>query len=159
MSDPQAIFGVDLRLLGDLLQQNDRAGGSDLATLTRARSGQPNVQDLQVLQDVQNLQQALLLRFLTRQGDLANLGHPDYGSRLYTLIGELNNGTTRNRAKLFTLEALAAEPRVQQVLSVDVTGGTAPGQRDIVHIAVALLAVNNSTPLNFVFPFFLGGSP
>jgi phage baseplate assembly protein W len=146
VSDSQAHLGSDLRLLGDLQFQNDRAGGSDLlATL-----GQPI--DLQTLQDRQNLQQALLLRFLTRQGDLTQLGHPDYGSRLYTLIGELNNQTNRNRAKLFVLEALAAEPRVQSVISVDVTG-----VRDRIDISVSLQTIIGDTPLNLVFPFFLGG--
>ena len=146
MSDSQAHLGSDLRLLGDLQFQNDRAGGSDLlATL-----GQPI--DLQTLQDRQNLQQALLLGLLTRQGDLTQLGHPDYGSRLYTLIGELNNQTNRNRAKLFVLEALAAEPRVQSVISVDVTG-----VRDRIDISVSLQTIIGDTPLNLVFPFFLGG--
>jgi len=105
------------------------------------------------VQDVQNLQQALLLRFITRQGALAALGHPDYGSRLYTLIGQLNTDTNRNRAKLFVLEALAAEPRVASVVSVDVTSGA----RDRIDISVSLLAIQSDTPLNLVFPFYLGG--
>ena len=149
MSDPQARLGSDLRLLGNLQYQNDRAGGSDLVVT----QNQPV--DLQTLQDAQNLQQALLLRFLTRQGDLTQLGHPDYGSRLYTLIGELNNTTNRNRAKLFVLEALAAEPRVATVTSVDVTAGA----RDRINISVSLTAIGSDTPLNLVFPFFLGGPP
>jgi phage baseplate assembly protein W len=151
MTDPQARLGVDLRLLWDLQHQNDRAGGSDLRTTTRPATRQV---DLQTLQDAQNLQQALLLRFLTRQGDLTRLGHPDYGSRLYTLIGELNTATNRNRAKLFVLEALAAEPRVAQVISVNVTAGA----RDRVDIQATLLAIGSDTPINLVFPFFLGGA-
>lgn len=146
MSDSQAHLGTDLRLLGNLQFQNDRAGGSDLLVT------QDQPVDLQTVQDAQNLQQALLLRFLTRQGDLAQLGHPDYGSRLYTLIGELNNTTNRNRAKLFALEALAAEPRVQTVLSVNVTG-----VRDRIDIGVSVKTLTSDTPLNLVFPFFLGG--
>lgn len=149
MSDPRARLGSDLRLLGDLQYQNDRAGGSDLLVT------QSQPADLQTLQDAQNLQQALLLRFLTRQGDLIQLGHPSYGSRLYTLIGELNNTTNRNRAKLFVLEALAAEPRVQTVISVDVTSGA----RDRINISVSLTIIGSDTPLNLVFPFFLGGPP
>jgi phage baseplate assembly protein W len=151
MTDPQANYGKDLRLLGDLTRQNERAGGHDLLT-TRSASGPA---DLQCLRDVANLQQALLLRFLTRQGDLEPLGHPDYGSRLYTLIGELNNTTNRNRAKFFVLEALAAEPRVQRVVSVDVTAGA----RDRIDISVSLIAIRGDTPINLVFPFFLGGRP
>jgi phage baseplate assembly protein W len=144
MSDAQARLGSDLRLLADLERQNDRAGGSDLQLAGT---------DLATLQDVANLQQALLLRFLTRQGDLTQLGHPDYGSRLYTLIGELNNTTSRNRAKLFALEALAAEPRVRDVISLDVTAGA----RDRIDITASLSVIGSDTPLNLVFPFFLGG--
>jgi phage baseplate assembly protein W len=145
MTDTQAYFGADLRLLDDLARQNDRAGGSDLRTTTR--------KDLQTLTDADNLKQALLLRFLTRMGDLAQLGHPAYGSRLYTLIGERNTATNRNRAKLFVLEALAAEPRVARVVSVDVTAGF----RDTININVSLIAIGSNTPLNMVFPFDLGG--
>ncbi|MGB9366930.1 MAG: hypothetical protein WCE79_13055 [Xanthobacteraceae bacterium] len=149
MIETRANFGTDLRLLGDLLRQNDRAGGNDLK---RVRN-KADEYDLERLEQVENLQQALLLRFLTRQGELTALGHPDYGSRLYTLIGELNNATNRNRAKLFVLEALAAEPRVARVISVDVRAGA----RDRIDISVALQAIESDTPLNFVFPFFLGG--
>jgi phage baseplate assembly protein W len=149
MTDTHAYFGADLRLLGDLARQNDRAGGSDLRTTTRKETKQ---NDLQTLTDVDNLKQALLLRFLTRMGDLTQLGHPDYGSRLYTLIGERNTATNRNRAKLYVLEALAAEPRVARVISVDVSG-----QRDTLDISVSLIAIGSNTPLNLVFPFDIGG--
>jgi phage baseplate assembly protein W len=146
MTDTQAYFGTDLRLLRDLARQNDRAGGSDLST-----AGETGKVDLETVRALENLEQALLLRFLTRMGDLTQLGHPAYGSRLYTLIGERNTATNRNRAKLFVLEALAAEPRVARVVSVDVTG-----VRDTLNIAVSLIAIRSTTPLNLVFSFDLG---
>jgi phage baseplate assembly protein W len=148
-------WGHDLRLLGDLRNQNDRDRGSDLFTAPRPETGQ---QDLEVLHDVDNLSQALLLRFLTQQGELTVLGHPGYGSRLYELIGELNTETTRNRAKMFTLQALAAEPRVAQVVSVTVREH--PGDRNRIDIDAHLIPVDSDTPVNLVFPFFLdGGTP
>lgn len=159
MADPQARFGQDLRLLRDLLRQNDRNPGNDLFVVA-VPDTQPdgtNLKDLEMVKDLQNLQQALLLRFLTRTGELSLLGHPDYGSRLHTLIGELNNDTNRNRAKLFVLEALGAEPRVKQVNSVDVTAD--PRVRTQININVSLTAINSDTPLNFVFPFSLEGGP
>jgi phage baseplate assembly protein W len=149
MSDTQARLGSDLRLLVDLERASERSGGSDLMRISAVGGS-----DLTTVGDVANMQQALLLRFLTRQGDLTPLGHPDYGSRLYTLIGELNNATNRNRAKLFVLEALGAEPRVQSVASVTITAGA----RDRIDIAVSLTVIDSDTPLNLVFPFFLGGS-
>lgn len=145
-------FGTDLRLLGNLERQNDRQRGSDLLLRTRPETQQV---DLEILPGVGNLQQALLLRFLTPLGELAQLGHPDYGSRLSELIGELNNETTRNRAKMYVLLALAGEPRVQKVLDVTVTQNVAA--RDEMDINVSLKAIDSDTPLNLIFPFFLAG--
>jgi phage baseplate assembly protein W len=159
MADPQARFGQDLRLLRDLSRQNDRNPGNDLFVFRQPdlQRDATQLKDLETLRGLQNLQQALLLRFLTRAGELSLLGHPDYGSRLHTLIGELNNDTNRNRAKLFVLEALGAEPRVKQVNSVDVTPD--PGVRTQININLSLTAIDSDTPLNFVFPFSLEGGP
>ena len=97
----------------------------------------------------------MLLRFLTPVGELAQLGHPDYGSRLSELIGELNNETNRNRAKMYVLQSLAGEPRVKEILALTVVQNqTIRGQIDI---SVSLKAIDSDTPLNLVFPFFLQG--
>jgi len=149
MPEPSDRFGTDLRLLRDLDKQNSRNPGNDLAAVSRGETGK----DLETLKRVDNLKQALLLRFLTPVGELALLGHPEYGSRLFELIGELNSETNRNRAKLFVLEALQAEPRVKEIRSVAVTKNRAvPTQMDI---DVSLVPVDSDTPLNLVFPFFL----
>jgi phage baseplate assembly protein W len=147
-------FGTDLRLLLDLEHvKSSRDPGHDLAVRRRPETGQV---DLDTWSSVDNLVQALFLRFLTPAGELAILGHPDYGSRLHELIGELNTETNRNRAKLYVLQALAAEPRVQKVLSVKVT--QSKRDRTQMDIDVSLLAINSDTPLNLVFPFFLEGA-
>jgi phage baseplate assembly protein W len=145
-----AHFGSDLSLLENLDRQEQRDRGSDLLTRVRPESGRT---DLQKLAGVDNLKQALLLRFLTPVGELALLGHRDYGSRLHTLIGERNNETNRNRAKLYVLEALAAEPRVREVLAVDVLTRRSEPTRLDVHVSVKV--VDQDAPLNLVFPFFL----
>lgn len=164
MSTPFERFGTDLKLLRNLERRHSNRdrdpltglAGNDLATAPRAATG---LVDLDTWGEVDNLVQALLLRFLTPVGELAILGHPDYGSRLDELIGELNSETTRNRAKLFVLQALAAEPRVRKVVSVEVTQNRArPEQMDI---SIQLLVIDSDTPLNLVFPFFLerGATP
>ena len=79
--------------------------------------------------------------------------HPDYGCDLYRLIGEPNTSTNRNRAKLYVLEALAQEPRIEQVLTVTVTKH--PSDRNRIDIKVMARAVGADTPINLVFPFFL----
>jgi len=150
----ERLFGIDLRLLPNLERANSREPGNDLVVAPRLTT---KLMDLETVAAVENLQQALLLRFLTPVGELAVLGHPDYGCRLAELIGELNSETNRNRAKLFVLQALAAEPRVQKVLDVGVTQSRR--DRTAVDIAVTLQAIDSDTPLNLVFPFsFEGGA-
>jgi phage baseplate assembly protein W len=145
-------LGTDLRLLGDLEHQHSRNPGNDLRTMVRPA---PERTDLLVVDGVQNLQQALMLRFLTPRGDLAVLGHPTYGSRLHLLVGEPNTETNRNRAKLYVLEALQEEPRVASVRSLRVTTGRA--DRGLVDIEASLVVSGIGEVLNLVFPFFLGG--
>ena len=154
MSNNQERWGTDLRLLQNLVRQNDRGRGRDLSTIQRLQTGQV---DLDILTGADNLKQALLLRFLTHTGELAVLGHPNYGSRLFELIGELNTETNRNRAKLFVLKALAAEPRVKEVIAVNVTQNQR--ERTQMDIDISLKAIESDTIVNLVFPFFLDGGP
>jgi len=143
-------WGADLRLLDNLLRQNDLDVGEDLFVTERLETGQI---DLETVVADDNLKQALLLRFLTRRGELELLGHPTYGSRLFDLLGERNTLANRNRAKLYVLEALAMEPRVAEVLRVTVeTNRAEPTQIDI---SVSLRPIYADTVLNLVFPFFL----
>lgn len=155
----EALPGIDLRLLGDLLTAEQRERGSDLLTGPRPQlsiPGEPDRNhDLLPVSGFENLQQALLLRFLTEVGELAHLGHPTYGSRLHLLIGELNTPTTRNRAKLYALQALADEPRVASVRSITVT--TDPRDRTRLEIRAAVVAIDQVTELNLVFPVPLAG--
>jgi len=153
MPSNHARFGTDIRLLNNLdRQKSSRDPGHDLAVTTRDITGQI---DLETLNGVENLTQALLLRFLTPVGELTQLGHSTYGSRLFELIGELNSEANRNRAKMYVLQALGAEPRVKKVRSVRVTQNRA--RREQIDIEVSLIAVDDDTTLNLVFPFFLDG--
>lgn len=152
MSRNEERWGSDLRLLRNLDYQTDRDRRRDLGVITRPETRQ---RDLETLTGADNLKQALLLRFLTPAGELALLGHPQYGSRLFELLGELNTDTTRNRAKLYVLQALATEARVKEVLSVQVTQGSSDRAR--IDIRISLLASDDDTVLNLVFPFFLEG--
>lgn len=150
-----ARFGTDIRLLANLEYQAQRDRGADLRTIIRPVSSRT---DLESVADVANLQQALLLRFLTPMGEMEILGHPDYGSRLHELIGELNSQTNRDRAKLYALQALQAEPRVKEVRSLTVV--TRRDRPNVVEIRATLAALDEDTVLNLVFPFeFNGGAP
>jgi len=157
MAQLEERWGTDLRLLGNLDSQNDRDRASDLFIVEKERQSGGEVAvvpvDLEILEGLNNLKQALLLRFITPLGELTALGHPDYGCRLYELIGELNSETNRNRAKMFVLKALAAEPRIKEVRYVVVTQGRV--DRTQIDIQVSVVPVDSDTVLNFVFPFFI----
>lgn len=74
--------------------------------------------DLTTVTKIDNLIQAILNRLHTRKGELASLGHPDYGSRLYLLLGEANNLRTQTLANIYIRECLYEEPRIQEVINI-----------------------------------------
>ena len=126
------------------------------ADLTTVRAGdRARRADLGVVREVPAAEQLLANRLKTQRGELASLGHPDYGSRHHELIGQPNTERTRNLIKLYVLEALGREPRVEKVLGVAVYAPHDP-PRDQVRIELDVLLIEQDNPLNFVVPFSLG---
>ena len=126
----------------------DSWGTLDLQVVAGGAGGLAQTGDIRDAGSVagrQNLAQALVLRLLTQRGALAPLGHPDYGSRLVELIGRVNNDTTRNLARLHTLEALKQERRVKEIL--DLTAATIKDQPDTIRIGFSVLPLNDTDPL------------
>jgi phage baseplate assembly protein W len=111
--------------------------------------------DLAVTKGIDNLSQAIVNRLKTRRGELASLGHPTYGSRHHELIGEPNVDRTRNLIKLYVLQALRDEPRIERVLRADVRPEHDP-PRDTVRIEIDARVLDHAEPLNLVVPFSLG---
>ena len=93
-----------------------------------------------------NLRQAIEIRLLTPKGELAALGHADFGSRLPELVGQPNTETTRNLAKLFVIEALKQDRRIQKIVSVDVSA--APGERQRIRILLSVLPIASQSVLD-----------
>lgn len=110
------------------------------------------LEDMDIVSGRENLGQAMVIRLLTPRGELTALAHPDYGSRLHELIGRQNTNTTRNLIKLYILESLAAEPRIEKVLSVTVE--PAKGTRDTVVVRLTVKPVASFQPLS-IGPFAL----
>ena len=92
---------------------------------------------------LENLAQAVILRLLTPRGELADLGHPEYGSRVHELIGQENNTVKRNLLKLFILEALKFEARVESVAELVVA--PSPGTRSTVDVLLRVKPVGVAT--------------
>jgi phage baseplate assembly protein W len=117
----------------------------------------PRAIDLGVAVGRRNLVQSLIVRLKTERGELASLGHPDYGSRHHQLIGEPNTENNRNLLKLYIMECLRREPRVERILRVEVRPGQGRENRDKVDIYVTVKVKQETDPLNLVIPFSFEG--
>jgi phage baseplate assembly protein W len=154
MADRLDLMGIDLAL-------DYRRGGGffEDAELRAALTGRATgARDIMTVDRVDAISQAIVNRLKTRKGELAPLGHPDYGSRHHELMGEPNIQRVRNLVKLYVLQALRREPRIEQVLSAEVAPDHEP-PRSTVRIEISVRLIGESTPLNLVVPFALEGSP
>ncbi len=107
-----SVLGADVRVvLGPPTMAAHDSSSLDL------RLGAGNIDKLLtgpiLIEGHHNLGQALILRLLTPQGELAGLGHAQYGSRLHELIGIRKTEASRALCKAYVLAVLAQEPRVE----------------------------------------------
>jgi phage gp46-like protein len=103
--------------------------------------------DLKLATGRYNLAQAILNRLLTRQSELADLGHPDYGSRLHLLTGEPNTQRTQVLAELYIRESLAREPRVKEIASVVFLPPSRSDKREVMDARIVVRPANGDPPL------------
>ena len=145
------LMGVDLKL--DYAIGGGFFEDADLATALDTKRV-PRLRDLLTTDRVGAIEQAIVNRLKTRKGELAPLGHADYGSRHHELIGEPNVERTRNLIKLYVMQALRDEPRIERLLKVDVRPDHKP-PRETVRISLKIQLIGQQTPLNLVVPFSL----
>lgn len=112
--------------------------------------------DLAVVAGRDNLGQAIVMRLLTPRGELAALGHPEYGSRIHELVGRQNTELTRNLVKLYVLDALQFEPRIESGIEVSVHAD--PVTRSRVNVEVRVTPVG-ATDTVTIGPFTLELGP
>jgi phage baseplate assembly protein W len=117
----------------------------------------PREVDLGVVGGRANLAQSLILRLKTERGELGPLGHPAYGTRHLGLVGEPNTETNRNLLKLYVLEALRQEPRLERIDRVDVRPAQGRQDRDKVEVEIVVRARHLPNPLSLVVPFSFEG--
>ncbi len=145
------LLGRDLRL--DYAFAGGFFENADLASARRA-GGAAGSRDLLVAEGEAAITQAIANRLKTRKGELAALGHPEYGSRHHELIGEPNVDRTRDLIKLYVLQALREEPRIEKVLKATVAPEHWP-PRESVRITLTVRLTRQAAPLNLVIPFSL----
>ncbi len=140
----EKLLGTDLKFI---LEPGPEYSGLGLDLLVSKKG------DLQTVSGRENLGQAILHRMMTRQGELAYIGHPDYGSRLHELIGEPNNESTRDLVRLYMKECISQEPRVQDIVSLLVN--VHKDNPHVVLVDITVLPIKSNVPMNVVFPFYL----
>lgn len=140
----EKLLGTDLKFI---LEPGPEYGGLGLDLLVSKKG------DLQTVSGRENLGQAILHRMMTRQGELVDIGHPDYGSRLHELIGEPNNEDTRDLVRLYIKECISQEPRVQDIVSLLVN--VHKDNPHAVLVDITVLPIKSNVPMNVVFPFYL----
>jgi phage baseplate assembly protein W len=109
--------------------------------------------DLETIGEEYNLGQAIIMRLNTMQGELTDLGHSSYGSRLYELVGEPNNERTRELVRIYALESVNRDPRVEEVVGISVDKFKDDPSR--IDINISVRATSLTSILNVVFPFYL----
>ncbi len=115
-------------------------------------AGRGSMFDIRTISNRDNLRQAIIMRLLTPIGELAELGHPNYGSRLSNLVGRRNTDTTRNLVRLYILESLKQEARVEKVTRITVT----PVERkpDMIAVELEVMPIANTSTIH-IGPFTL----
>lgn len=108
--------------------------------------------DLDTTTGRENLAQAIINRLLTRRGELAQLGHPEYGSRLYELVGELNNLRLRALAELYIRDCLAQESRIEKVRYVTFEPPARGIDRNLLKATIGVKAVGEEQDLGILLP-------
>jgi phage baseplate assembly protein W len=125
---------------------------ADLATTIPSRAGQGV--DVDVVSGVRAADQLFVNRLKAHKGELAPLGHPEYGSRHHELIGQPNVERTRALIKLHVLECLSHEPRIERIVRCDVTAAHDP-PRSVVRIVIEVVIVGEPNRRLLVVPFNL----
>jgi phage baseplate assembly protein W len=140
----EELYGRDIKLQFELREEYVGLG----ADLKVGRRG-----DLQLVSGRENLGQAIVHRILTRQGELAELGHPRYGSRLHDLIGQPNNEATRDLVRLYVKECVMQERRVKEIAAIRVSPYS--GNPHAVVLDITVVPIKSNVPMNLVFPYYL----
>lgn len=120
------------------------------ADLSVSRSG-----DFETVEGRDNVIQAIRNRLATSQGELAEVGHPEYGSVLDAVIGEPNTPDTHRVIESLVKDCLVKETRIETILKVSVRGN----RKDLnsIEILVYLKLLGDPDRLKLVLPFYLEG--
>lgn len=108
--------------------------------------------DLDVISGRDNMAQAIVNRLLTRRGELTQLGHPEYGSRLHELVGELNNLRLRALAELYIRDSLTQEKRIEKVRYIQFEPPKRDQERNTLQVTIGIKLVGEPDEFTIFLP-------
>lgn len=121
-------------------QAQDKLYGVDLALVFQRGSVDLDSSGLRTVGGLDNLVQALSLRLLVDRGDLSQLGHPRYGSRIRDLVGEPMDSANRELIRRYVRKALLEDPRVQDIVKIVVS--VRADQPDSIDVSAVVTAID-----------------
>ena len=133
----------------DLLVLTKKGKGDEFATdVSVKRTG-----DLETVEGRDLMIQAIRHRLLTRKGELASLGHPEYGSLLEEVVGEPNIADTHRIIETLIRDCLKYESRIKNIISVKAS--SSDKEKDMVHIFVHVELGGEDGELKITYPLYL----
>lgn len=134
----------DEKLGRDLKLRMDGLG----ADLTADKSG-----DLATVDGIDNLAQAIICRLSTTVGEMEELGHGGYGSRLSEVLGQPRNDRSISLIRRTVASSLAGERRIRELVSVTVI----PDRDDpgLVTIEITVIPASGGGTLSIRYPLNL----
>ena len=126
--------------------------GRDIFTTSEGDIQINSKDDLTQIRYDECLKQAIINRLKTAIGELTL--YPDYGSRLYELIGTQPSELSLSVARMHVKESLLQEPRILEILNITPTfrAGT---QDTVIDIDISVSAIRTETVLNLVYSLFV----
>ncbi|MDI9645043.1 MAG: DUF2634 domain-containing protein [Candidatus Verstraetearchaeota archaeon] len=109
--------------------------------------------DLGTVEGIENLAQAIVCRLSTEIGEMADLGHSEYGSRLNEAIGETRSDRTLKLIQRAIASSLAGERRIREVLSISTTLDVK--DPNLVSIEITVVPTTGGGPISITYPLRL----
>jgi hypothetical protein len=98
--------------------------------------------DFLTITGLDNAEQAIYNRLITRLDELIQLNYDNYGNRSYEVLGSTDILNASAEIKIYTTNCLLAEPRVQEIKNIDVDFN---GSSTTIHADVMLIGEDKPT--------------
>lgn len=108
--------------------------------------------DLAQIRYDNNLKQAIIHRLKTGIGELEL--HPNYGSRLFELIGTAPNKLTLQIARAHVKESLLQEPRIAEILRIRPSWAD-ERLKTVIEVDIEVKPIETEETLNLIYEIFI----